>query len=52
MLLKPNYSLIFSEKLVDVPINKFKIIFDTPMYARMCILDLSLKLMSDFHYKV
>ena len=41
---------IFDENLVGVNMKKEKIRLDKPSYVGMCILDLSITLMYDFHY--
>ena len=49
---KPTYvnSKIFNEDLVAVHIIKETLTLDRPAYVGMCILDLSKRLMYDFHY--
>ena len=49
---KPNYMhcTIFDENLVAIHMKKTKLVFNKPVYLRMCILDLSKTLMYDFHY--
>ena len=49
---KPAYvnSKIFNEDLVSVHKIKETLIIDRPGYVGMCILDLSKRLMYDFHY--
>ena len=49
---KPNFNHwnIFSEDLISVHMKKTKLLFDKPVYLRMCILDLSKTLMYDFHH--
>ncbi|XP_022809457.1 uncharacterized protein LOC111346436 [Stylophora pistillata] len=41
---------IFSENLCAIEMRKTQIFFNKPLYLGMCILDLSKKLMYDFHY--
>lgn len=49
---KPNFKhcTIFSENLCAIEMGKTEIYFDKPVYLGMSILDLSKKLMYDFHY--
>ena len=49
---KPNFKHcnIFDENLVAIHMKKTKLVFNKPVYLGMCILDLSKRLMYDFHY--
>lgn len=49
---KPNFktTIIISENLVLVSMNKTSITMNRPLYIGMCILDISKTLMYDFHY--
>ena len=48
----PSYDsrTIFYENLIAVHMKRTKLVYDKPIYLRMCILDLSKTLMYDFHY--
>ena len=49
---KPNFNHcnIFSEDLVTIHMKKTMLVFNKPVYLRMCILDLSKTSLYDFHY--
>ena len=49
---KPNFKHcnIFSENLVAIHMKKTELVFNKPVYLGMCILDISITLMYDFHY--
>ena len=49
---KPNFNHcnIFSEDLVANHMKKTRLVFNKPVYLGICILDLSITLMYDFHY--
>ena len=52
LISKPNYKhrTIFCENLTAIHMKKTRLLFNKPVYLRMCILDLSKTLMYDFHY--
>ena len=45
-----NHCNIFSENLVAIHMKKTKLVFNKPVYLRMCILYLSKAIMYNFHY--
>ena len=45
-----NHCNIFCEDVVAIHMKKTRLVFDKPVYLRMCILDLSKTLMYNFHY--
>ncbi|XP_022794378.1 uncharacterized protein LOC111333124 [Stylophora pistillata] len=45
-----DHCTIFSENLCAIHMKKTQVYFNKPLYLGMCILDLSKKLMYDFHY--
>ena len=49
---KPNYQhrTIFCDNLAAIHMKKTHLVFTTPLYLGMCILDLSKTLMHEFHY--
>ena len=49
---KPNFKhlTIFDENLVAIHMKKTELLFNKPIYLGFCILDISKKLMYDFHY--
>ena len=52
MVCRPNFKhlTIFDENLAAVHLQRTKLVFDKPIYVGMCILELSKKLMYEFHY--
>ncbi|XP_060525292.1 uncharacterized protein LOC132701429 [Cylas formicarius] len=52
LIVRPNFKnvAIFSENLVALQMKRTKVIYDEPIYARFCILDISKTLIYDFFY--
>ena len=52
LIAKPNFvsRKIFDENLISVHMKKTSLIMNKPVYLGMCILDLSITIMYDFHY--